>query len=256
MVGRPSWVVPGPSRVRIGRAHRAGVGSAILDDIGASGCDERIKLQGRVLVAGAGAHAAERVIGAALVCPSLREVIALIPVSIRFAPLGCASCRESGTEISHRDPEARARSRLARMRSLDHPATAGYNVVPPSVAILAPVMEPLSSDTDAQPTGAPAWSAGTTPLLGYSPCKPNTQLGTTPCWTVSATPRPPPPCRPSSISTSMNSLQSCPRGDTAVIDRREPRMFVRRRLQKMHRAALAPLDEHQGKMKRDNRKWQ
>ena len=78
----------------------------------------------------------------------------------------------------------------------------------------------------------PAYSAGTTRSRGCSPCKPNMP---TPCRTVSATPPPLWPYRPSSNLISMNSLPSCRRADTVAINM---------------------LDDHPRKMRSDNCRWQ
>ena len=92
---------------------------------------------------------------------------------------------------------------------------------------------------------------------GSSPCKPNTPPGTTtPCRIASATPLLLRPCRPSSIWISMNSPPSCRRGGTDAIDRPGASNVHPQLSGKICRAALAPLDEHQGKMRRDNRQWQ
>ena len=62
--------------------------------------------------------------------------------------------------------------------------------------------------------------------------------------------------RPSSIWISMNSPPSCRRGGTDAIDRPGASNLHPQLSGKICRAALAPLDEHQGKMRRDNRQWQ
>src|SRR5271166_6679365 len=112
-----------------------------------------------------------------------------------------------------------------------------------------------SSAIGGQSTGAPARSAGTTSSPGCSPCKLNTPPGTTSCRTASATLPPPRPCRPSSIWISMSSSPSCHREDTDAIDRPATSNVHQQLSGKIRHAALAPLDEHQGKMRRDNRQW-
>ena len=111
----------------------------------------------------------------------------------------------------------------------------------------------LSSAIGGQSTGAPARSAGTTWSPGCSPCKPNTPPGTTSCRIASATL---PPLRPCSPWISMSSSPSCYREGTDAIDRPATSNVHQQLSGKIRRAALAPLDGHQGKMRRDNRQWQ
>src|SRR5271165_4716281 len=119
-----------------------------------------------------------------------------------------------------------------------------------------PTSQHLPSAIGGQSTGAPARSAGTTWSPGCSPCKPNTPPGTTSCRIASATLPPLRPCRPSSIWISMSSSPSCHREGTDAIDRPATSNVHQQLSRKIRRAALAPLDGHQGKMRRDNRQWQ
>src|SRR6476661_3866662 len=98
-----------------------------------------------------------------------------------------------------------------------------------------PISQRLSSDVGGLSTGAPAYSAGTTRSRGCSPCKLNMPPGATPCRTVSATPPPLRPYRPSSNLISMNSPPSCRRAVTVAINM---------------------LDDHPRKMRSDNCRWQ
>ena len=61
-----------------------------------------------------------------------------------------------------------------------------------------PISQRLSSDIGGLSNGAPAYNAGTKRSRGCSPCKLNMPPGATPCRTVSATPQPLRPYRPSS----------------------------------------------------------
>jgi DNA replication protein DnaC len=81
-----------------------------------------------------------------------------------------------------------------------------------------PISQRLSCAIGGLSTGAPAYNDGTTRSRAYSPCKLNMPPGATLCRTVSATPPPPRPYRPSSISISMNSPPSCHRVDTVATD--------------------------------------
>jgi hypothetical protein len=119
-----------------------------------------------------------------------------------------------------------------------------------------PAKQCPSSAIGGTPTTALARSAGTTRLPGSSPCKPNTPPGTTPCRIASVTPLLPRPCRRSSIWISMNSLPSYRRRSMDAIDRPGTRTTHPQLSGKIHRTALAPLDEHQGKMRRNDRQWQ
>ena len=119
-----------------------------------------------------------------------------------------------------------------------------------------PTSQHLPSAIGGQSTGAPARSAGTTWSPGCSPCKPNTPPGTTSCRIASATLPPLQPCRPSSIWISMSSSPSCHREGTDAIDPPATSNVHQQLSRKTRRAALAPLDGHQGKMRRDNRQWQ
>ena len=65
-------------------------------------------------------------------------------------------------------------------------------------------------------TRAQRWFA--TPSPGWSRCKPSMPRGMTRCPTACATVPPPRPFRPSSISTSIHSSQSCHRVATGAID--------------------------------------
>ena len=98
-----------------------------------------------------------------------------------------------------------------------------------------PISQRLSSDIGGLSTGAPAYNDGTTRSRGCSPCKLNMPPGATLCRTVSATPPPLRPYRPSSNLISMNSLPSCRRADTVAINM---------------------LDDHPRKMRSDNCRWQ
>ena len=77
--------------------------------------------------------------------------------------------------------------------------------------------------------------AGTKRSRGCSPCKLNMPPGATPCRTVSTTPPPLWPYRPSWISIWMNSPPSCRRAVTVAINM---------------------LDDHPRKMRSDNCRWQ
>src|ERR1700722_1012730 len=81
-----------------------------------------------------------------------------------------------------------------------------------------PISQRISSDIGVLSTGAPAYNAGTKRSPGCSPCKRNMPPGATPCRTVSATPQPLRPYRPSSNLISMNSPPSCRRAVTVAIN--------------------------------------
>ena len=98
-----------------------------------------------------------------------------------------------------------------------------------------PISQRMSSDIGGLSTGAPAYNAGTKRSPGCSPCKRNMPPGATPCRTVSATPQPLRPYRPSSNLISMNSPPSCRRAVTVAINM---------------------LDDHTRKMRSDNCRWQ
>src|SRR5580658_9149941 len=119
-----------------------------------------------------------------------------------------------------------------------------------------PTSQHPPSTTGGQLTGAPARSAGTAWSPASSSCKPNTPPGSTACRIISATPLPPRPCKPSSIWISMNSSPSYRREATDAIDQPRTTTMHQELSGKMRRATLAPLDEQQGKMRRDNRQWQ
>jgi TnpA family transposase len=85
------------------------------------------------------------------------------------------------------------------------------------------------------PTGAPAYNAGTKRSRGCSPYKLNMPPGATPCRTLSATPPPLRPYRPSSNLISMSSPPSCRRAVTVAINM---------------------LDDHPKKTRSDNCRWQ